>query len=379
MTTPSGPSDPSSAHSPRPDWEAVARFLADENSTDEAEQIRGWLEQHPDDANVVNALDRTLDRLAAESAAPIDVEAALAQVRARRDHPEVRALKPRTAHPFARPSASWPTTALRIAAAMVLVAGVALVWERSQREPAGTPVVNAPASKIYVTPVGSRDSVRLPDGSLVVLGPGSRLVVPASYGTVERAIDFHGEGFFDVLHDDAHGFVVRSGTASIRDVGTKFVVRNSDSVSVSVTVREGAVLLRGESDTLDRDAGVVLHGGDVGDLQQGGRPRVRRGVSSEDDVAWMSGRLVFREASLDDVAAELRRWYGIELRVPDSTLAGRHLTASFAGESRQRVLQVISLALGASAELHGDTVVLRARGGNVDSGRRKPPSPPDSR
>jgi transmembrane sensor len=92
-----------------------------------------------------------------------------------------------------------------------------------------------------------------------------------------------------------------------------------------------------------------------------------RGVSTDDDLAWTRGRLVFTDASLAQVRADLRRWYGIELEIADSGLASRHLTASFAGETVPQVLDVIALALGATIERRGggDTVVIHATRGEL--------------
>ena len=64
---------------------------------------------------------------------------------------------------------------------------------------------------------------------------------------------------------------------------------------------------------------------------------------------------------LSEVAASLNRWYGIDLQVPDGSLATRHLTATFSGESPERVLDVIRLVLGADIERHGDTAIVRAK------------------
>jgi transmembrane sensor len=60
------------------------------------------------------------------------------------------------------------------------------------------------------------------------------------------------------------------------------------------------------------------------------------------------------------VAAELKRWYGVELRIDDATLASHHVTASFNGEPVQEVLNVLGLALGARIELNGNTAHVRA-------------------
>ncbi|HEX6630306.1 MAG TPA: FecR domain-containing protein [Gemmatimonadaceae bacterium] len=337
-----------------PDWEALARYLADESPAAEAEEVRRWLAAHPEDAAMVRALDETLDRLAVVPAAEIDVEAALARAGALRDDgARVHALPRRAAPPAPPRPARWRTPMLRAAAVLAVASAAALAWW-SARD-GGAPTVAA--ARVYETGIGQRDSLRLPDGSLAVLGPRSRLEVPAGYGAPAREVELRGEGYFEVRHDDAHAFTVRAGAAAVRDVGTTFTVR-SEGDSVRVAVREGAVLLHAAAGP--RDGGVVLHEGDVGVLDTGGRALARRGTLPADAMAWTRGRLVFHDAPLAEVAAELRRWYGLELRAGDSSLAGRHLTASFDGEPAERVLDVIGLALGASVERHGDTVVVRA-------------------
>jgi len=89
---------------------------------------------------------------------------------------------------------------------------------------------------------------------------------------------------------------------------------------------------------------------------------VRRGTVTPDDVAWTRGQLAYRDASLSEVRADLQRWYGLSLDVPDSALAARTLTASFRGDSAAQVVRVIALALGADAMQQGETVTLRPHG-----------------
>jgi transmembrane sensor len=76
-------------------------------------------------------------------------------------------------------------------------------------------------------------------------------------------------------------------------------------------------------------------------------------------MAWTLGRLVFRNASVAELSADLRRWYGVELRVTDSSLLNRHFTGSFGKEPANRVLDVIALALGAHVDRRGDTAYIR--------------------
>jgi transmembrane sensor len=124
---------------------------------------------------------------------------------------------------------------------------------------------------------------------------------------------------------------------------------------VRVVVSEGAVQLAPR-----RGGGsVILRPGDVGTVSAGGGVVASRGAATPDDMAWTSGRLVFRNASVGELSADLRRWYGVELRVTDSALLRRHFTGSFTGEPSNRVIDVIALAFGARAERRGDTVFIR--------------------
>src|SRR6185295_16040655 len=198
----------SSAPSPSLDWEAVGRYLAGESSPAEAEAVRRWLEEHPDDARLVNALDA-----AAKHATPsfeVDVEAALRTVKTR-----MHSRAPTSTSPGARTYAfasgpSWRRyTGIAVAAGVLLMVGVLLM----KRAPIGGPPTPA---RSYATIVGERKEVLLGDGTQVILGPATRLVVTG------RKAELVGEAFFSVAHDSLRPFVVHAGGAVIRDIGTEF-------------------------------------------------------------------------------------------------------------------------------------------------------------
>jgi transmembrane sensor len=211
-------------------------------------------------------------------------------------------------------------------------------------------------ARTYATGVGQRDSVRLADGTRIVLGPDSRLMVPADYGSSKRSVELRGDGYFDVVHDVAKPFAVRVGQAVVEDIGTTFTVESDDAVATSVSVVSGSVRLRqAESEPT---SGVVLTAGDRGSIDETGRASAQQHVVRDEDVAWTRGQLVFRDAPLSRVANELRRWYGVTLRVNDSALLNRPVTMSFAGEPVDRVLNIIELTLGARIQRQGDTATL---------------------
>ena len=104
----------------------------------------------------------------------------------------------------------------------------------------------------------------------------------------------------------------------------------------------------------------VLHGGDRAEVK-GERMTVERGVASGDELSWTHGTLVFHDASMATVAAELRRWYGIRLVVADSTIASRRLTATFDRGGADDVGRVLAAVLGGTVSRSSDTLRLGAR------------------
>lgn len=337
-------------------WEALARYLAGESPAGEAEAIRRHLLEDPAAAELFRVLaDRRL--VGAPDSGEVDVERALHRVRARMAAAEAQgerapALGGARARAFARPSTTWRIAGLAAAAVVALVAGA--LYRRAALRRGEAPPLSA--ERTFTSAVGARDSIALVDGSRVLLGPGSLLTVAAGYGSANRNVEVTGEAYFDVHHDAAHPFTVRAAGATIRDLGTTFAVHDDASGEVRVAVTTGSVLLRSAA---AGDSGVVLHRGDAGLVRDGAPALARAGAATADDLAWREGRLVFRDATVTDVAADLRRWYGVELQTPDSALARRHITATFSGEPVRRVVQVVGLALGAEVEWHGDTAVIR--------------------
>jgi transmembrane sensor len=318
-------------------WEAIARYLAGESPADEQASVRQWLADHPGDAKAFAALDEVLHRaLSPGLAEGIDVEAALARVNARR----------REVVPLRRRQPDWVPLA---AAAGILIA--ATLWWRASaaREPASRTV----AARTVSTPVGGRDSLALPDGSRVILGPGSELTIAAGYGRDDRRVSVRGEALFTVAHDEARPFIVAANGSEIRDVGTAFVV-HSDGGGVRVAVTEGVVEL-----TAPGHAATKLEAGDAASVSPAGEVAEQRGVGAGDDLAWTRGRLVFHDTPLSDVAEDLKRWYGVELDIRDPALRRRPLSATFEGDSLSSVLTTIAQALGATIERHGDTAIVR--------------------
>ncbi len=344
-----------------PDWGDLARHRAGETVGDEARRIDGWLKANPLDAEMLAALDAVLarERTGGEVDVP-DVEAALQAVRARmHDDTPARVIAfptARTAASRPRQRAGWIAGGLAAAAVVALAFGVGRTHDAGDRPVAVA--ARGAAGSIVATGYGIRDSVRLPDGTRVVLAPGTRLAVSPSFGNASREVTLQGMAWLAVHHDAAVPFTLRAGGAVVRDVGTEFTVRTgaAESDPVSVSVSEGSVEVRSAAASA---SAVTLAAGDRAELGADGDVVAERGAASDADLAWMAGRLVFRDARMDRVRVDLRRWYGVQLQFADSAMLARRITATFDGEPVDRALQVIALALGARVERRDTIAVMR--------------------
>jgi transmembrane sensor len=332
------------------DWAVVARYLAGESSPEESDRIRLLLASRPADEALVTALDRVMARMPASIPDDIDVDAALRRLKSRRDLEDVRAITTAPSRTVSR----WrfPVPLLAAAAAVLIVVTGWLALRGNK------PIApSALTTRGYATGIGRIDSVRLVDGSLMVLGPASFASIAADFGRSDRRVDIRGDAYFEVAHRVSSPFVVHVGQAVIRDVGTRFAVRGDVAQGVTVAVAEGAVSLS-TNDSVSPH--LLLQAGQRGAVRPD-RPPERLGAGGvNEDLAWMRGQLVFRESPMTEVVSSLRRWYGIDLRFEDRSFATRHITATFSGEPPERVIEVIRLALGARIERRGDTVVVRS-------------------
>jgi transmembrane sensor len=91
----------------------------------------------------------------------------------------------------------------------------------------------------YATDIGERRSLTLADGSTVDLNARSRIRIEFS-GAERRVELLEGQALFQVAKDKRRAFIVRSGSATVRAVGTQFDVYRKAS-GTTVTVLEGRV------------------------------------------------------------------------------------------------------------------------------------------
>ncbi len=359
------------------DGPRLARYIAGECTPEEAAEIRRWIAADASRAELVEALARVWEvtgRVPASSGWDVDAEwRELVAARAAR---QVRPLRP-GASPVNgatvrlrewRPGAtSWPA---RIAAAVVLAVAGGGLWQAVNQGRTRTPAAPQ-AMRVFATARGERADFHLSDGTRIMLNVESRMRLPADFGRRDRTVYLEGEAYFTVQHDSTRPFRVVAANAVTEDLGTEFAVRAyPGGPEVRVVVARGTVALRpahgpitGTVGTVGT-VGAVLSRGDLGRLDTAGVVTVRSGVRVGGYLAWTEGRLEFHNAPLWEVVPQLERWYDLDIRLADSGLAARPLTASLKTESADEMLRLLEASLDVRLEQDGRRVTFHARGSN---------------
>ena len=336
------------------DADLIVRYLSKETSEDETILVRRWLMAHPEAAERLKVFLARLDDEAVRPLAPsVDVEWNALQARIRaHEGDEYRSATPRatpTAPDTAVRGAPWWRRARTLAAAAVVLAAGLTYGALVDRVPKARP--STADRNTYVTGAGERSDLLLADGTRVRLAPGSQVRVAADFGASRRDVYLDGEGYFEVTHDESRPFTVYAGNTSVRDIGTAFSVRSyaSDS-AVQVVVREGEVAVAGVG---------RLRAGDMGRVSITGEATVRRAIDVDTKLSWTSGRLVYADAPLGDVIDDLRRWYGVDAQLADTSVAHLPFTGTLANVAPNEAVAQVAATMGLLVEVDSQRVILR--------------------
>jgi len=340
-------------------WRLLVRHFSGEADAAERDELRAWVDAEPGRAAEVEAL-RTLWEATGTlpPAAPPRTDAAWQRVAARTGigrGEEARVIPIDVRRSAGRAAGGWRTAALRIAAVLVVGFAAALLT------PQGRGVVNDHVlGRTIHTGKGEQRALTLADGTRVRLGVQSRLTVPRWFRGDRRDVRLRGAAYFEVAHDARRPFSVYTADAVTRVLGTRFSVRDYGGAEPArIAVTEGRVaVLPARAATADLTAAAILVRGQAAEVAGGARAAVVRTADERRELAWTRGSITFTNAPVREVAAEVSRWYDVDLQVADSALAARHLTISFDNEPLETVLREMAAALDARVERHGLTVVL---------------------
>jgi ferric-dicitrate binding protein FerR (iron transport regulator) len=219
------------------------------------------------------------------------------------------------------------------------------------------------------------DTLLFADGSLIRLGPNSRISYAAGFDTTAvRDVYLSGEAFFQVAKNPRHPFRVIAGEVITKVLGTSFCVRSFEKdTTIQVIVRTGKVsvysqAISGEQTDLPsgHSAAPESHGAIIltcnqrlvykKTAQKFQKTLLESPVLISPNIT--DETMVYEDTPLEEVFTRLSKAYGIAI-VYDNEIAKKStVTADLKGETFYHKLDLICRAIGADYEVIDGQVVI---------------------
>lgn len=199
----------------------------------------------------------------------------------------------------------------------------------------------------------------LPDGSYVVLEPGTKITYQPGFQEEIREVELEGKAFFDIRHDADRPFVVKSNDLMTRVLGTAFYISTFDSNhEFSIAVTRGKVAVSDHNQDfgiLEMNDQMVLNM----DTYEVTRTTLKENEKAElEPLQYIMDDITVAKA-LDIIQL---RW-DCEFRVVNKGLYQCEFTTSFLPtDSLEEIVAVISAVIGAQYQIEGRKVTLTGTG-----------------
>lgn len=157
-------------------------------------------------------------------------------------------------------------------------------------------------------PFGTEYNVVLSDGTKIYLNAGSSLRYPDRFVEGKREIFLTGEGYFEVISDSLHPFIVHASDVAIRVLGTSFNVKAyPDEAWVKTTLVQGQVETQcGENHVIMLPGTQVAYNKDTHETEY-------FPVHTRQFTSWKEGYYDFEDMPLDELMRIFVRWYNVQI------------------------------------------------------------------
>lgn len=314
-------------------YDLLGRKLAGECQTAEQDELELILQQHPElQVFYDQILTHTSDTPEA------DIEAAYSAHQA-------KMIKPA---PGGRGGKQILMRALLVAASVIVVLG--LTWLFLQKNNAQTIVETG-------TQKDSRSTMTLPDGSIVRLNAKSKVRYAEDFAK-NREVYLEGEAYFEVAHNEAVPFIVHTGDADIKVLGTKFNVRNySNEHKMEAALLTGSIELTLHTDAqhkiLLKPSDKIIVKKDVnGDAAltpaTGGDKKVElTSIKVQDSVivetSWLNDKMAFVDKPFSEIALDLERQFDVNIEFKNEAVSGFKYTGVYDEDNAEGILKILQM------------------------------------
>lgn len=202
--------------------------------------------------------------------------------------------------------------------------------------------------------LGQKLTFKLPDGSVVTLNAGSKLIYPKVFDGRFRRVALEGEAFFDVVPDKESPFSIDTKSLNIEVLGTSFNVRSyEEDHTETIGVKTGVVRVS----THEGERKVELQPSQLAHYSNQTHQISKDSILFSNAVfGWIDKELVFNEVSIDQVLKELTRWYGVQFEIVGELNKEQNLTSLYKNPTLISVLKSLSYVYNYKFEVNDKSV-----------------------
>lgn len=187
---------------------------------------------------------------------------------------------------------------------------------------------------------GSVIRYELPDHSVVWLNSGSTLRYPTVFRSDNRNVELNGEAYFEVEADNERPFYVNTRQGlTVYVYGTRFnVTAYEDDSNIETVLEKGKVNVISP----DRKTIMQLAPGEQLLYNKQSQKLIKNKVDIYEKVAWKDGKLIFRNASLDDIFKRLSRHFNVDIQFNNKSGKEYKYRATFRDETLPQILDYLA-------------------------------------
>jgi len=203
-----------------------------------------------------------------------------------------------------------------------------------------------------------KDTLYLPDSTLVVLNKNSKLNYSSQYNKTERKIRLVGEAYFDVRKNAKVPFVVRMEKCQITVLGTAFNVRAyKKEKSIQATLIRGIIRFDVKEAGNVNDNQITLRPNQVLKYNKLTEDISIKHVDAESSLIWMSDIHRYESKHLRNFLNDLGTIYNKQINISDKELALTIISGSFSNtQTIDEILLLISRSVPIKWEIDNDTI-----------------------
>lgn len=199
-----------------------------------------------------------------------------------------------------------------------------LVWAAHLKNEAGQPTNWVGTQVAY----GQIQRIDLPDGSVVWLNSGSKIIYPETFNNNLRQIFVAGEAYIEVAEDRRRPFFLSAGNVNIKVLGTKFNIKSwAEQNRTEISLLEGKIMVEVTgSEGVQRyrmSAGTFMSFNHLTETTE------TRWFSPTCYSLWKTGGLHFRNLTFNEIAHELERRFDVRIIIRDENIKNERFFASF--------------------------------------------------